>query len=64
MKNLRKIKGDASFRKFFRKKNNNDTSVIVFAKKEKYKKLPTNGRRWGSGDFFEPAGVLWGVVSW
>ena len=39
MKNLRKIKGDASFRKFFRKKNNNDTSIIVFAKKEKYKNL-------------------------
>ena len=39
MKNLRKIKGDASFRKFFRKRNNNDTSVIVFAKKEKYKNL-------------------------
>ena len=34
-----KIKGDASFRKFYRKKNNNRTSVIVFAKKEKFKNL-------------------------
>ena len=39
MKNFRKIKGDASFREFFRKKNKNYTSVIVFAKKEKFKNL-------------------------
>ena len=39
MKNLIEIKGDASFRKFFRKKNNNSTSVLVFAKKEKFKNL-------------------------
>ncbi len=39
MKNLIKIKGDASFRKFFRKKNKNNSSVIVFAKKEKFKNL-------------------------
>tara|TARA_B100001142_G_scaffold310406_1_gene343862 strand:- start:2934 stop:3875 length:942 start_codon:yes stop_codon:yes gene_type:complete len=39
MKNLKKIKGDASFRKFFRKKNKNLTSVIVFSKKEKLKNL-------------------------
>ena len=39
MKNLKKIKGDASFRKFFRKKNKNRTSIIVFAKKEKLKNL-------------------------
>ena len=39
MKSLIKIKGDASFRKFFRKKNNNYTSIIVFAKKEKLKNL-------------------------
>ena len=39
MKNLKKIKGDASFRKFFRKKKNNLNSIIVFAKKEKYKNL-------------------------
>ena len=39
MKNLIKIKGDASFRKFFRKKKNNFTSIIVFAKKEKFKNL-------------------------
>ena len=34
MKNLVKIKGDASFRKFFRKKKNNYSSIVVFAKKE------------------------------
>ena len=39
MKNLKKIKGDASFRKFFRKKDNNLNSIIVFAKKEKIKNL-------------------------
>ncbi len=39
MKNLVKIKGDASFRKFFRKKNNNYTSIVVIAKKEKLKNL-------------------------
>jgi len=39
MKNLTKIKGDASFRKFFRKKNNHHTSITVFAKKEKFKNL-------------------------
>ena len=39
MKNLKKIKGDASFRKFFRKKNDNYTSIVVFAKQEKYKNL-------------------------
>ena len=39
MKKILKIKGDASFRKFYRKKNNNYTSVLVFAKKEKFKNL-------------------------
>ena len=39
MKNLKKIKGDASFRKFFRKKNKNFDSIIVFSKKEKFKNL-------------------------
>ena len=39
MRNLTKIKGDASFRKFFRKKNGKLTSIIVFAKKEKNKNL-------------------------
>jgi N-acetylmuramate 1-kinase len=39
LKNIKKIKGDASFRKFFRKKNKNFTSIIVFAKKEKFKNL-------------------------
>ena len=39
MKNLKKIKGDASFRKFYRKKSKNINSIIVFAKKEKFKNL-------------------------
>ena len=39
MKNLKQIKGDASFRKFFRKKNNKYSSILVFAKKEKFKNL-------------------------
>ena len=34
---LKEIKGDASFRKFYRNKANN--SIIVFAKKEKVKNL-------------------------
>ena len=38
-KNLKIIKGDASFRKFYRKKNKNFSSIIVFAKKEKTKNL-------------------------
>ena len=37
--NLKSIKGDASFRKFFRKNNNNKNSIVVFAKKEKFKNL-------------------------
>ena len=36
-KKLNKIKGDASFRKFYRNKNNH--SIIVYAKKEKVKNL-------------------------
>ena len=39
MKNLKKIKGDASFRSFFRKKNKNHNSIIVFTKKDKLKNL-------------------------
>ena len=39
MKNLEKIKGDASFRKFFRKKNKKLSSIIVFSNKEKFKNL-------------------------
>ncbi len=39
MKNLKKIKGDASFRIFFRKKKKQKSSIIVFAKKEKFKNL-------------------------
>ena len=39
MKNLTKIKGDASSREFFRKQNNSNSSVMVFAKKEKFKNL-------------------------
>ena len=36
---LKKIKGDASYRKFFRKKFGSSTSIIVFSQKEKYKNL-------------------------
>ncbi len=39
MRNLKEIKGDASFRKFFRKRNKKFTSVIVFSKREKLKNL-------------------------
>ena len=33
------IKGDASFRKFYRKRQNNKSSIIVYARKEKTKNL-------------------------
>ena len=36
---LKKISGDASFREFYRVKKNKKTSIIVFAKKEKFKNL-------------------------
>ncbi len=39
MKNLKQLKGDASTRKFFRKKSTNITSIIIFSKKEKIKNL-------------------------
>ena len=39
MKNLKKIKGDASVRKFYRKKNDSFNSIVVFAKKDKFKNL-------------------------
>ena len=39
MKILKKIKGDASFRQFYRKKNKELSSIIVFAKKDKFKNL-------------------------
>ena len=38
-RNIRKIKGDASFRNFYRKKENKFTSIIVKAHKEKEKNL-------------------------
>ena len=37
--NLKKIKGDASFRTFYRKKNGNKKSIIVFASKDIEKNL-------------------------
>ena len=37
--NIKKIKGDASFRKFYRKNYNKFTSIIVKAEKEKEKNL-------------------------
>jgi len=39
LKNIKKIKGDASSRKFFRKKENGSTSIIIFSRKEKFKNL-------------------------
>ena len=39
MKNLKKIKGDASTRKFFRKRDEKNTSIIVYTKKDKSKNL-------------------------
>ena len=36
---LKKIKGDASFRSFYRKKNDKNNSIIVYASKEKEKNL-------------------------
>ena len=36
---LKKIKGDASFRSFYRQKVNNKKSIIVWANKEKKKNL-------------------------
>ena len=39
MAKLIKIKGDASFRSFFRKKVNGQSSIIVYAEKEKFKNL-------------------------
>ena len=36
---LKKISGDASFREFYRLRKNNKTSIIVSAKKEKFKNL-------------------------
>jgi len=41
MKNLKEIKGDASFRKFFRRKYKNNSSIVVVSKKEKNKNLLT-----------------------
>ena len=37
--NMKKIKGDASFRKFFRKKKKNLNSIIVISKKNKNENL-------------------------
>ena len=39
MQNLKKLKGDASHREFFRKKYNNGNSIIISAKRDKFKNL-------------------------
>ena len=39
MQNLKKLKGDASHREFFRKKYNGVNSIIILAKKDKFKNL-------------------------
>ena len=36
--NLKKISGDASYREFYRVQKNNKSTIIVVAKKEKFKK--------------------------
>ena len=36
---IKKISGDASFREFYRVQKGKKTSIIVFAKKEKFKKV-------------------------
>ena len=36
---IKKISGDASFRDFYRVKKDKTTSIIVFAKREKFKNL-------------------------
>ena len=39
LKNLKKLSGDASFRSFYRKKNNKQSSILVFCKKQKTSNL-------------------------
>ena len=39
MSKLTKLKGDASFRSFFRKKENSNSTIVVYAKKEKFRNL-------------------------
>ncbi len=39
MTKIEKLKGDASFRKFFRKKDKYHSSIIIYAKKDKFKNL-------------------------
>ena len=39
MQNLKKLKGDASHRKFFRKKYKEYNSIVILAKKNKFKNL-------------------------
>ena len=39
LNNLKKLSGDASFRSFYRKKNNKQTSILVFCKKQKKSNL-------------------------
>ena len=39
MKNLKEVKGDASFRKFFRKRDKKISSIIVYTKEDKSKNL-------------------------
>ena len=40
---LKKISGDASFREFYRLEKKNKTSIIISAKKEKFKNLIVYG---------------------
>ena len=37
--NLKKIKGDASFREFYRLKKGRNTSIIIYSRKDTFKNL-------------------------
>ena len=39
LNNIKKLSGDASFRSFYRKKNYNQSSILVFCKKQKKSNL-------------------------
>ena len=63
MKNLTKIKGDASFREFYRKKNKNFSSIIVLSKKEKLKNLIATTDVWRRVMGIHLDATFWGCQS-
>ena len=51
---IKKISGDASFREFYRVKKGKKTSILVFAKKEKFRNLILKGKgKWKEFDLNE-----------